>query len=226
MKMKKIFSTLILMAVLSTAAVAETRLLSVNFAIPLDNITAKTVLSTPNTSSSSASTANYTSIGFGVTGLSMFNKIVGLYSDVEFGFVQSRKKGDTSTNRTGIYGSNGSQFSMDFLIGPAFRIIETKNIFFSAAPVIHMFMNTYNTGSSSYLEGFFGLGADVSFSFFFTKKIGLTAGFDFAYDFLGFGNYRKTSYSSNTILGTPTTTTTSYSNIKCTPKLGLTFRFQ
>lgn len=218
--MKKIFSTLILMAVLSTAAIAETRLLSVNFAIPLDNITTKTVTTNSYFGSSLTSTSetNYTSIGFGVTGLRMFNKIVGLYSDVEFGFVQSLKNEYGTFNRSDSY---NSQFSMDFLIGPAFRIIETKNIFFSAAPVIHMFMNTYNTGSSSYLEGFFGLGADVSFSFFFTKKIGLTAGFDFAYDFLGFGNYRKTT---NTV-GYSTTTKTN-SNIKCTPKLGLTFRFQ
>lgn len=221
--MKKIFSTLFLMAILSTAAIAETRLLSVNFAIPLDNITTKTVTTNSYFGSSLTSTSetNYTSIGFGVTGLSMFNKIVGLYSDVEFGFVQSRKIGDTTYNRNALYGNNGSQFSMDFLVGPAFRIIETKNIFFSAAPVIHFFMNTYNTGSSSYLEGFFGLGADVSFSFFFTKMIGLTAGFDFAYDFLGFGNYRKTT---NTV--GYTTTTKTNSNIKCIPKLGLTFRFQ
>ena len=206
--MKKLITTLFVLAAISTAAIAETKLLSVNFAIPFDNINTTTATTVGNSTTTTPSTTNYTSIGFGVTGLSMFNKIVGIYTDVEFGFVQSRKTGDTTTNRNGIYGNNGSQFSMDFLLGPAFRIIETKNIFFSAAPVIH-----------------FGLGADVSFSFFITKMIGLTAGFDFAYDFLGFGDYRKTS-SSATILGVPTSTTTTYSNIKCTPKLGLTIRFK
>ena len=215
--MKKIFSTLILLAVLSTAAVAETRLLSVNFAIPLDNITTKTVTSSGGTNSTSTSDTNYTSIGFGVTGLSMFSKLVGLYSDVEFGFVQSLKSGNWSSNRSSYY---NSQFSMDFLIGPAFRIVETKNIFFSAAPVVHLFMDAYNTNNTSYFGGFFGLGADVSFAFFFTKKIGLTAGFDFAYDFLGFGDFGKTT------TGNYITTTTTRSNIKCTPKLGLTFKFQ
>lgn len=223
--MKKLITTLFVLAAISTAAIAETKLLSVNFAIPFDNINTTTATTIGNSTTTTSSTTNYTSIGFGVTGLSMFNKIVGIYTDVEFGFVQSRKTGDTTTNRNGIYGNNGSQFSMDFLLGPAFRIIETKNIFFSAAPVIHLFMNTYSYGSSSYLAGFFGLGADVSFSFFITKMIGLTAGFDFAYDFLGFGDYRKTS-SSATILGVPTSTTTTYSNIKCTPKLGLTIRFK
>jgi|GEM_PF-1170492 hypothetical protein len=218
--MKKLLTTLFVLAAISTAAIAETKLLSVNFAIPFDNIN-KTIANTAgNSTTTTPSTTNYTSIGFGVTGLSMFNKIVGIYTDVEFGFVQSQKIGDTTTNRNGIYGNNGSQFSMDFLLGPAFRIIETKNIFFSAAPVIHLFMNTYSYGSSSYLAGFFGLGADVSFSFFITKMIGLTAGFDFAYDFLGFGDFGKTT------TGNYITTTTSYSNIKCTPKLGLTFRFQ
>ncbi len=223
--MKKLITTLFVLAALSTAAIAETRLLSVNFAIPFDNINKTTATTVGNSTTTTSTNTNYTSIGFGVTGLSMFNKIVGIYTDVEFGFVQSRKTGDTTTNRNGIYGNNGSQFSMDFLLGPAFRIIETKNIFFSAAPVIHLFMNTYSYGSSSYLAGFFGLGADVNFSFFITKMIGLTAGFDFAYDFLGFGDYRKTS-SSTTIWGVTTSTTTTYSNIKCTPKLGLTIRFK
>ena len=224
--MKKLLSTLFVLAVISTAAIAETRLLSVNFAVPFDNINKTTAITVGNSTTTTPSTINYTSIGFGLTGLSMFNKIVGIYTDVEFGFIQSRKIDDTTTNRNGIYGNNGSQFSMDFLLGPAFRIIETKNIFFSAAPVIHLFMNTYSYGSSSYLEGFFGLGADVSFSFFITKMIGLTAGFDFAYDFLGFGDYRKTSSSKPSILGGTTTTTITHSNIKCTPKLGLTFKFQ
>ena len=215
--MKKIFSTLILMAVLSTAAIAETRLLSVNFAIPFDNINKTTVTTAGNSTTTTSSTTNYTSIGFGVTGLSMFSKLVGLYSDVEFGFVQSLKNEYGTFNRSDSY---NSQFSMDFLIGPAFRIVETKNIFFSAAPVVHLFMDAYNINNTSYFGGFFGLGADVSFAFFFTKKIGLTAGFDFAYDFLGFGDFGKTT------TGNYITTTTSYSNIKCTPKLGLTFRFQ
>ena len=219
--MKKLLSTLFVLAVISTAAIAETRLLSVNFAVPFDNITKTTVLSSGGSSSTTTSETNYTSIGFGLTGLSMFNKIVGLYSDVEFGFVQSAKTGNYTYNRNALYGDNGSQFSMDFLLGPAFRIIETKNIFFSAAPVIHFYMNSSNINHSSYFGGFFGLGADVNFSFFFTKLIGLTAGFDFAYDFLGFGDYKKTTTD-----GYIFTTTNSYSNIKCTPKLGLTFRFQ
>ena len=215
--MKKLITTLFVLAAISTAAIAETRLLSVNFAIPFDNINQTTVTTVGNSTTTTPSTINYTSIGFGVTGLSMFSKLVGLYSDVEFGFVQSLKSGNWSSNRSSYY---NSQFSMDFLIGPAFRIVETKNIFFSAAPVVHLFMDAYNINNTSYFGGFFGLGADVSFAFFFTKKIGLTAGFDFAYDFLGFGDFGKTT------TGNYFTTTTSYSNIKCTPKLGLTFRFQ
>ena len=215
--MKKLITTLFVLAAISTAAIAETRLLSVNFAIPFDNINTTTATTVGNSTTTTSSTTNYTSIGFGVTGLSMFSKFVGLYSDVEFGFVQSLKSGNWSSNRSSYY---NSQFSMDFLIGPAFRIVETKNIFFSAAPVVHLFMDAYNINNTSYFGGFFGLGADVSFAFFFTKKIGLTAGFDFAYDFLGFGDFGKTT------TGNYFTTTTSYSNIKCTPKLGLTFRFQ
>ena len=215
--MKKLITTLFVLAAISTAAIAETRLLSVNFAIPFDNINQTTVTTVGNSTTTTSSTTNYTSIGFGVTGLSMFSKLVGLYSDVEFGFVQSLKSGNWSSNRSSYY---NSQFSMDFLIGPAFRIVETKNIFFSAAPVVHLFMDAYNINNTSYFGGFFGLGADVSFAFFFTKKIGLTAGFDFAYDFLGFGDFGKTT------TGNYFTTTTSYSNIKCTPKLGLTFKFQ
>ena len=215
--MKKLITTLFVLAAISTAAIAETRLLSVNFAIPFDNINQTTVTTVGNSTTTTPSTINYTSIGFGVTGLSMFSKLVGLYSDVEFGFVQSLKSGNWSSNRSSYY---NSQFSMDFLIGPAFRIVETKNIFFSAAPVVHLFMDAYNINNTSYFGGFFGLGANVSFAFFFTKKIGLTAGFDFAYDFLGFGDFGKTT------TGNYFTTTTSYSNIKCTPKLGLTFKFQ
>ncbi len=215
--MKKLITTLFVLAAISTAAIAETRLLSVNFAIPFDNINQTTVTTVGNSTTTTPSTTNYTSIGFGVTGLSMFSKLVGLYSDVEFGFVQSLKNEYGTFNRSNYY---NSQFSMDFLIGPAFRIVETKNIFFSAAPVVHLFMDAYNRNNTSYFGGFFGLGADVSFAFFFTKKIGLTAGFDFAYDFLGFGDFGKTT------TGNYITTTTSYSNIKCTPKLGLTFKFQ
>ena len=215
--MKKLITTLFVLAAISTAAIAETKLLSVNFAIPFDNINTTTATTVGNSTTTTSSTTNYTSIGFGVTGLSMFSKLVGLYSDVEFGFVQSLKSGNWSSNRSSYY---NSQFSMDFLIGPAFRIVETKNIFFSAAPVVHLFMDAYNINNTSYFGGFFGLGADVSFAFFFTKKIGLTAGFDFAYDFLGFGDFGKTT------TGNYITTTTTRSNIKCTPKLGLTFRFQ
>ena len=89
--MKKLITTLFVLAALSTAAIAETKLLSVNFAIPLDNITTKRVTNYTNSSTTSSYDTNFTSVGFGFTGLSMFNKIAGLYADVEFGFVQSEQ---------------------------------------------------------------------------------------------------------------------------------------
>lgn len=220
--MKKLITTLFVLAALSTAAIAETKLLSVNFAIPLDNITTKRVTNYTNSSTTSSYDTNFTSVGFGFTGLSMFNKIAGLYADVEFGFVQSAKVGDTTYNREGYFGSNGNQFSMNFMLGPAFKIIGTKKIFLSASPVLHLYLNSYKTSTSSVVGGIFGLGADASLSYFFTNKIGATIGFDFAFDFLGFGSYEKKTHQ--TILNY--TYTDSFTNLTFTPKFGLTFRFQ
>ena len=217
--MKKFFSTLIVLAVISTAMVAETKLFSVNFAIPVDNITQKIEA----TGYSDSFKTSYTSIGFGVSGVNMFNNIVGLYSDVEIGFMQNWKDDTGEIKRKDLkdYYSDFKQFSMNFMIGPAFKIIENDKMFFSAAPAFHWFMDYISYGGANAISGgMIGLGANASFSYFFTDLIGITAGLDFAFDFFGYGDYKK---QEGYISGVPATLKVSHINF--TPKVGLTFRF-
>lgn len=221
--MKKFFSTLIVLAVISTAAVAETKLFSVNFAVPFDTIYTKHEATGMG---SETLKQQYTSIGFGLSGVNMFNKVVGLYTDVELGFFQSYKLSylgmSATAKRKEALGDDGKQFSMNFMIGPAFKIIENDKIFFTAAPAVHWFMNYESAGSAANAVsgGLFGLGANASFSFFFTEKIGITAGFDFAFDFLGYGDYKKEEESYYGV-----TETIKNTHLNITPKVGVSFKF-
>lgn len=224
--MKKFFSTLIVLAVITTAAVAETKLFSVNFAVPIDTINMKHEITYVGSESIKQ---QYTGIGFGVSGVNMFSKIVGLYTDVEIGFLQSYKlsyDGQSGTaNRKEYLGDDGKQFSMNFMIGPAFKIFENDKMFLSAAPAFHWYMNYMSFGgSNAFSGGTIGLGANASFSYFFTDLIGITAGLDFAFDFLGYGDYRKEE-ASGYISGVKVTESVKYTHINFTPKVGLTFRF-
>ena len=219
--MKKFFSTLIVLAVISTAMVAETKLFSVNFAIPVDTITMK--LEIPGYSETQKQ--SFTSIGFGVSGVNMFNNIVGLYSDVEIGIAQKIKEESGSYTRKEIKDANSNfkQFSMNFMIGPAFKIIENDKMFFSAAPAFHWYMNylSFGNAANTVSGGMIGLGANASFSYFFTDLIGITAGLDFAFDFFGYGDYKKQEYDT----GYGFNVTQKCSHINFTPKVGVSFRF-
>lgn len=221
--MKKFFSTLIVLAVISTAMVAETKLFSVNLAIPVDSVITKYEVSAGGYSDSDSSKLNTTSIGFGLTSVNMFNNLLGLYTDVEFGFLQSGKNANGSFKRKD-FGSNYKQFAMNFMIGPAFKIIENDKMFFSAAPAFHWFMDYESNGNYAFSGGMIGLGANASFSYFFTDLIGITAGLDFAVDFLGYGDYKKQS-ASYSYSGVTVSESYKFTHINFTPKVGLTFRF-
>lgn len=222
--MKKFFSTLIVLAVITTAAVAETKMLSVNFAIPLDTVTAKVEAA----GASDTSKTNYTSIGFGVSGLNMFNNLIGLYTDVEIGFMQNWKDDTGSIKRKEIkdYYSDFKQFSMNFMIGPAFKIIENDKMLFTAAPAGHWYMNYLSLGNASNTisGGLLGLGGNASFSFFFNDVVGLTAGMDLAFDFLGYGDYKKQS-ESYSYGGYSVSYSLKYTHFNFTPKFGVSFKF-
>ncbi len=226
--MKKLITTLFVLAAISTAAIAETKLFSVSFIVPLDNITEKTV-STNSISGSGTTTNtvpyNNTSIGFSISGVNMFNKIIGIYTDLDFGFAQSFKRDDNVASRSDHLGPNGTQFSMNLFLGPAFRVFENKSFFITASPAIHMYLNSDKARYTTKTGVMLGLAADVSFTYFLTKTIGLTAGFDFGFDFIGLGDYRNVTDSYPALIGT-TTYTRSYTNFNFTPKLGLSFRFQ
>lgn len=225
--MKKFFSTLIVLAVITTAAVAETKLFSVNFAVPFDTLNNKVEVSSnvPGYSGSGSTKVNFTSIGFGVSGVNMFNNLIGLYTDVEFGLTQSIKSDAGKFTRKEYLGNDGKQFAMNFMIGPAFKILENDKMFFSAAPAFHWFMDYISFGGTNAISGgLIGLGANASFSYFFTDLIGITAGLDFAFDFLGYGDFRKDEDSQRSG-GYYITATSKWTHINFTPKVGLTFRF-
>ena len=215
--MKKFFSTLIVLAVITTAAVAETKMLSVNFAVPVDTINSKVEY---NGEEGNGKTT-FTSVAFGVSGLNMFGDLMGLYTDVEIGFMQNWKDDTGSVKRSDL-GSNFKQFSMNFMIGPAFKIIETDKILFTAAPAGHWYMNYMSLGSAAYTisGGLLGIGGNASFSFFFNDVVGLTAGMDLAFDFLGYGDYRKESESYY-----GESYSVKYTHFNFTPKFGVSFKF-
>ena len=223
--MKKFFSTLIVLAVITTAAVAETKMLSVNFAIPLDTVTTKVDVSSnyPGYSRSGSAKTNTTSIGFGISGLNMFNNLIGLYTDVEFGILQSGKIEGTSFKRKD-FGNDYKQFAMNFMIGPAFKILENDKMLFTAAPAFHWFMNYESNGNYAFSGGMIGLGGNASFSYFFNDVIGITAGMDMAFDFFGYADYKKQeereSYGSYYA-----TSTLKYTHFNFTPKFGVSFKF-
>ena len=223
--MKKFFSTLIVLAVITTAAVAETKMLSVNFAVPVDTINTKHEITYMG---SETLKQQYTGIGFGVSGVNMFSKIVGLYTDVELGFFQSYKLSyagmEGTAKRKEVLGDDGKQFSMNFLIGPAFKIFENDKIFLSAAPAGHWYMNYESIGNNATSGGFLGLGANATFAFFFNDVVGISAGLDFAFDFLGYGDYRKEE-ESYSISGVSVTESYKNTHINFTPKFGVSFKF-
>ena len=213
--MKKIFSTLFLAVVLTTGLVAETKMFSVNFTVPFDIHTQKV----SGYGETQKATEKLTSIGFGLSGVNMFSEVVGLYMDASLGFFQSAKYdspvGSYSIKRSDMV-EDGKQFSLDMRIGPAFKIIDNDKMFLSAAPVFFCNFGYAGTSNSATSGGYVGLGANASFSYFFNSFIGLSAGLDIDYGFVGFGDFRKESDSG---------ITSKHSQFNITPKIGVAFKF-
>lgn len=215
--MKKIFSTLFLAVVLTTGLVAETKMFSVNFTVPFDIHTQKV----SGYGETQKATEKLTSIGFGLSGVNMFSEVVGLYMDVSLGFFQSLKYDNPvvsySMKRSDMV-EDAKQFSLDMRIGPAFKIIDNDKMFLSAAPVFFCNFGYAGTSDSatSISGGYVGLGANASFSYFFNSFIGLSAGLDIDYGFVGFGDFRKESDSG---------ITSKHSQFNITPKIGVAFKF-
>ncbi|MBR6583512.1 MAG: hypothetical protein IKK80_07895 [Treponema sp.] len=215
--MKKIFSTLFLAVVLTTGLVAETKMFSVNFTVPFDIHTQKV----SGYGETQKATEKITSIGFGLSGVNMFSEVVGLYMDVSLVFFQSLKYDNPvvsySMKRSDMV-EDAKQFSMDLRIGPAFKIIDNDKMFLSAAPVFFCnFVYWGNPDSAIAISGgFVGLGANASFSYFFNSFVGISAGLDIDYGFVGFGDYKKVSDSG---------ATSKHSQFNITPKIGVAFKF-
>lgn len=215
--MKKKFSTLFLAVVLTTGLVAETKMFSVNFTVPFDIHTQKV----SGYGETQKATEKITSIGFGLSGVNMFSEVVGLYMDVSLGFFQSLKYDNPfvsySMKRSDMV-EDAKQFSMDLRIGPAFKIIDNDKMFLSAAPVFFCNFGYWGTSDSatSISGGFVGLGANASFSYFFNSFVGISAGLDIDYGFVGFGDYKKVSDSG---------ATSKHSQFNITPKIGVAFKF-
>lgn len=213
--MKKIFSTLFLAVVLTTGLVAETKMFSVNFTVPFDIHTQKL----SGYGQTEKYTEKLTSIGFGLSGVNMFSEVVGLYMDASLGFFQSGKletpSGNASYKRSDMV-EDAKQFSMDLRIGPAFKIIDNDKMFLSAAPVFFCNLVYWGNPDSAISGGFVGLGANASFSYFFNSFVGISAGLDIDYGFVGFGDYKKVSNSG---------VTSKHSQFNITPKIGVAFKF-
>lgn len=213
--MKKIFSALFLAVVLTTGLVAETKMLSVNFTVPFDIHTQKV----SGYGETQKVTEKLTSIGFGISGVNMFSEVVGLYMDASLGFFQSGKIetpfGNASFKRSDMV-EDWKQFSMDLRIGPAFKIIDNDKMFLSAAPVFFCNFGYSGTSDSATSGGYVGLGANANFSYFFNSFVGISAGLDIDYGFVGFGDFRKESDSG---------ITSKHSQFNITPKIGVAFKF-
>ncbi len=213
--MKKIFSALFLAVVLTTGLVAETKMLSVNFTVPFDIHTQKL----SGYGETLKATEKLTSIGFGISGVNMFSEVVGLYMDASLGFFQSLKYDSPvvsfSMKRSDMV-EDAKQFSLDLRIGPAFKIIDNDKMFLSAAPVLFFNLGYSGTSDSATSGGYVGLGANASFSYFFNSVVGLSAGLDIGYGFVGFGDYKKLSESG---------ITSKHSQFNITPKIGVAFKF-
>lgn len=219
--MKKFFSALIVLAVISSAVVAETKsAFSINASIPLDNMTRKQEMSILSESTKLTNA----SFGFGISGLTFFNNLIGIYSSVDVAFLLNTQSDNGSFSREDLYGSNGKQYSLNVMVGPVFKIIDKNNMLFTAAPAVHMYSNHEKVGSYSNSGTLIGLGGNASFSYFFNDLIGITAGADIAFDFIGLGAYKKTTetYSG---YGYNYDLTTKYSNLQFAPKFGVTFKF-
>ena len=137
--------------------------------------------------------------------------------------MQSGKIEGTSFKRKD-FGNDYKQFAMNFMIGPAFKILENDKMLFTAAPAFHWFMNYESNGNYAFSGGMIGLGGNASFSYFFNDVIGITAGMDMAFDFFGYADYKKQE-ERETYGSYYATTTLKYTHFNFTPKFGVSFKF-
>ncbi len=215
--MKKFFSALIVLAVISSAVVAETKsAFSINASLPIDTLTTKV---SANGMSDSAK-ESYSSIGFGISGLTFFNDLIGIYSSVDAALQLSVKIDGETYTRSEAYGSNGKQYSLNVMVGPVFKILDKNNMLFTAAPAVHMYSNHVKIGNRSIAGTAIGLGGNASFSYFFNDLVGITAGADIAFDFIGLGDYKK-----QTVDYYGTNLEVKYTIFQFAPKFGVTFKF-
>lgn len=215
--MKKFFSALIVLAVISSAVVAETKsAFSINASIPLDTLTVKQEVSIFSDSTKATSA----SFGFGISGLTFFNDLIGIYSSADVAFLFNVQNDNGSFSREEVYGSGAKQYSLNVMVGPVFKIIDKNNMLFTAAPAVHMYSNTVKSGSTTSTGALIGLGGNASFSYFFNDLIGITAGVDLAYDFIGLGDYKKQTFDYSGY-----DYTIKFSNFQFAPKFGVTFKF-
>ena len=201
--MKKFITGAILAVLLTTAAVAQQGYssLGAHVSLPIGIQSQKGDYYVPYVGTFDAKilTTN-TNFGFGINGMSMFTDVIGLYSSMDFTLLMSQ-----STKMTIAGSSSGtvkmkrkemkdagmdSEWGVDLIIGPAFKLLYTDNIFLYAAPGIHYYMEYMKVGSAASSGGYAGIGASVDMDFTLAEHFALQAGVDMAFDFLAFGDFK------------------------------------
>lgn len=160
---------------------------------------------------------NMTSIGFGIHALSLYTDRIGLYVNLDLVFPQSINLKAKYNGNTYTYNLSRSDYDslwgMAALFGPAICITQTDKMLFTVSPGIHYTM-IFADAATSAVSYFFGIGANIQDSIFFSSNGYFTVGVDIAYDFLGFTIANGESKSGGT------------HDFIVNPKIGIGFKFK
>lgn len=212
--MKKVSLALAAMMLFASAAFASGQSTSVTFSVPTNITTTKITGEIAGYDVSSTTKENFNFIGFGIC--SMNNNI---YSSVDFSFPGKYKVGNATLTMENFRAMKAMPWFMNFLGGPAFRIIDSGIMELVLAPGIHFSMNSWmGENANARLYYFIGLGGDAMFNYYFTSSLCVTAAFSFGYDFFGF-DFDSLGRSSSSGLKYK------YSNMTVTPRIGVGYSY-